>query len=93
MISGGDYWHLLFGDDDRRTHVEFDINSLVVLKRILETGPRMTSQALDGFIGCVLYHRIYDKMKQRIIWGNKLPRMQKSTAIDPLEVQETQRSR
>ena len=40
----GRRWHLLFrdDDDDQGTHVEFDINSLVVLKRILEASPCLT---------------------------------------------------
>jgi len=59
MISGGDCWRLLFGDDDRGTHVEFDVNSLVGLKRILEASSCLTSQALDGFVCCVLYRRIH----------------------------------
>jgi hypothetical protein len=46
-------------DDDRGAHVEFDFNSLVVLERILEASECLTSQALDSFICCVLYHRIH----------------------------------
>jgi len=47
------------GSYDRGSHVKFDINSLVVLKRILEASSCVTSQALDSFICCVLYRQIH----------------------------------